>query len=867
MTPGTRPPHPAVWLACLCLPQADADAMLGDLEETYRALDRRYGQRAARRWYWRQVLRSIPHLILRTLYWSLVMMANYLKIALRHFKRQKLYAFVNIVGLAVGLACVILIARYIQYEGSYDRFHEKADRIYRIIQRQPGNNYLGNDYLSVTSAPLAPALGETFPEIIRTTTIWRTAALLGRGDQHFFEDGIYASAAVFDIFTFPLRRGNPATALAEPNSIVLTASLAEKLYGDANPLGTILTYHTPQEEETYTVTGMMDDVPDNAHFTFRFITSIRSNPYYRRDLEDNIRNNNSYHTYLLVREDTDAHRLQAKLPAFTKLYLADGGLDHPNEYYLQALTDIHLHSRFNFDIAAQGDITFIYLFSAIAAVILLLACINYMTLAVARSMKRAREVGLRKVVGAHRSQLVRQFLGESFLLTSLALVLALGLVHLLLPAFSDLVERPLRMDYAENPLLLPGLLVLILLIGLLSGSYPALYLSSLRPAHVLKGSGALPSRKARLQRLLVIGQYTASIALIGGSLVIYQQLRYVENKEMGYDRTQVVTTRVRGPELADNYATLRAELLRNPNVVAVASSSALPIHVTSSTSVTGWEGGPDSEYLSIRRLIVDYDFFDVFGIGLAEGRRFSRSFATDTAGAFLFNRAAVQAFGWDTALDKRFLFRDEEGPVIGVVNDFHMHSLHYPIEPLMIQLGTYWMGYLSVRIRSENRPETLAFLSETTRQFTPYPVEYGFVDEAFDRLYRAELRLGEAFGYVTLLALLIASLGLFGLAAFSAEQRTKEIGIRKVLGASVTGIAILLSNDFLKLILWASVAAAPIAYAAANRWLDDFAYRIEIRGGEFLMAGLFALLVAVLTVSYQAIRAARTDPVKTLRYE
>jgi len=795
------------------------------------------------------------------------MLQNYLKIALRNLVKQKLYAFVNIFGLAIGLACVILILVYVRYELSFDRFHENADRIFRIVQRQPGNVFLGSDHFAVTPAPLASTLVDEYPEVTHATTITSNNALISHGDVHFYEEGLKADAHLFEVFTFPMIHGIAETALVEPNTIVLTESLARKIFGDEDPMGQTLIH---QNQDAFTVTGVIEDVPDNAHFTFAFVTSIRSDSNYLRNLEEGRWNNNSWFTYFLLEEGSDYQQVQAKMRAFTEKYLADDDddPDELNQYYIQPMTDIHLRSHVNFEMGTNNDMKYIYLFSAIALIILLIACVNYMNLATARSITRAREVGMRKVVGAHRWQLIQQFIGESMLLAFLAMVLAMVLVFLLLPVFGSLVERDLSLGLVGGGTLLLGLLGIGLVVGFVAGSYPALFMAALRPVHVLKGSMERRARRSRLQSLLVVGQYAISIMLVAGSLIIYQQLRYIQNKEIGYNRDHVVVLRIRDADVRENQETIKSELQRHGNVTAVTFTSHLPTRIASSTTVQGWEGSNEDDELSIYRTNVDYDFLDVFELKLADGRIFSPDFASDTI-AFVINETAVRALGWreGEGVGKRFKDGDEEGSVIGVLKDFHMHSLHQPIQPLMLRMDGNWFGYIAAKVRPDDLPQTLAFLEETMRRFTPYPFEYEFLDETFDQLYKTEIKLGEAFGYFTLLALLIASLGLFGLAAFSAEQRTKEIGVRKVLGASVPAIVLLLSKEFTRLVVVAFVLAIPVAYLAMNRWLEDFAYRIDVSWPVFLAAGLAALLVALLSVGYQAFKAARVNPVVSLRYE
>ena len=824
-------------------------------------------EREYKKVYWGKLKRQ--HRLRDELNWRRSMLKNYLTVALRNLLRQKGYSFINVAGLTVGLASFILIALFVQHELSYDRFHEKADRIYRIVQRQPGNVYLGTDYFAVTPAVLASTLLKEYPEVKQATAFREQEALLSLGEQNTWEKGLLADEHFLEVFTFPLLRGEPKTALAQPNSLVLTETLARKLFGAEDPVGRTLRYQ--QEEDAYTVTGIVADPPDNSSIRFTFIASASSNEYYLFDLGENAWQNNSWNTFVVLAEGSTGAGFQAQMPGLVKKYVAREDYDpvKSSQYIVQPLRDLHLRSRYNFGIRGQGNITYVYLFSAIGLVILLLACVNYTNLAVARSVGRSREVGMRKVVGAWRRQLVAQFLGESVLMASLALVLAIGLVYALAPFFGRLVERPIQLDFVGNGLLLPGLLLLVVLVGLLSGSYPAFFMASLRPIQVLMGKGDSRTSKFRVQRLLIVGQYAASIALVACSFVVYQQLRYVQHKELGYNREHVVTVPVRDGGVRENYAVIREAWLRDPHVVAVTSSTDLPTNVQNSQIISGWDGSSEDESLPIYRLDVGHDFLKVFGIELAAGRSFKREAATDGESGYLINETAARAMGWtpEEAIGKHFVHEEEVRTVIGVVRDFHMHSMHLAIQPLLILLNPDRIWNISAKVRPENLPGTIALFERTVKQFTPYPFEYRFLDDQFDELYKKEVRLGETFGFFTALALLIASLGLFGLAAFAAQQRTKEIGVRKVLGASVPGIITLLSMDFLKLVGLAFVVAAPVAYFLMHRWLEGFAYRIELGPGVFLLTGGLVVLIAVLTVSYQSVKAALGDPVKSLRYE
>jgi len=796
------------------------------------------------------------------------MLKNYLAIALRSMRRHLGYTALNVFGLAAGLAAFILILLFVQHELSYDRFYEDSDRIFRVVKRHPGVNFHGLDSWAVTPAPLASTLVEEIPEIRDATTIGERSALLSVGNQHFWEEGLSADENFFDVFSSRLLHGNSETALVSPNGIVLTETLARRLFGDRDAMGQTLLY---QRRDPYTVTGVIPDVPANSSIKYSFIISIRSQSDYAENLARGNWDSANYYTFFRAAEGATETQLQARMPDLVEKYAAREG-DNPAwrvQFLVQALRDMHLHSRFNVEIASTGNATYVYLFLAVGFVILLLACVNYTNLAVARSIKRAREVGLRKVVGAWRRQLIAQFLGESVLMAFLALVLALGLVHLLLPYFGNLVERPIHMDYFGNGLLVPGLSALVLIVGLLSGSYPALFMASLRPIEVLTGTREGRSNRFRVQRLLIVGQYAVSVALVAGSFVVYQQMQYVRNKDLGYDREHVLTVRVKDEALRTNYRTMRNEWLRIPGVLAVTSSSDLPTNVVASNGIGGLAESSAVEDLQVYMTYAGYDYLDVFGMELAAGRSFSREISSDTLGAALINETTARSLGWtpEEAVGKTFVHNNGERTIVGVVNDFHMHSMHMPIEPLVIRFNTGGFGYISAKIRSDDLPATISSLAQTANQFTPYPFEYQFLDRQFDQIYSADLRMGETFGFFTILALLIASLGLFGLAAFAAEQRTKEIGIRKVLGADVSGLVALLSKDFLKLVGIAFIIGAPIAYFAMQRWLESFAYRIDISPAVFVVAGLAVSLVALLAVSYQSIKAALVDPVTSLRSE
>ncbi len=811
------------------------------------------------------------------------MFKNYLKIALRNLLRHKGYSLINIAGLAVGIACCLLILLYVQDELAYDRHHEKAGQIYRVVL---DGRLAGKDFnFAVASAPLAVILPKELPEVLASTRLQNRSGILVRyGEKRFTEDRIfYADSTVFGVFTMPLLLGNAQTALVQPNAIVLTATMAAKYFGDESPIGNTLTL----DNQDYQITGVMQDVPRQSHFHPDFLASMAT----LSDSRDQNWLSNNFYTYVVLPANASAKEFEAKLAAVVKKYadpqvkaavgfgfdefIASGGR---YRYLLQRLTDIHLHSKLDVEIdpAGAGDIKYIYIFSAIAVFILLIACINFMNLATARSANRAKEVGVRKVLGSFRAQLVQQFLSESILISCTALLIAIGLAELLLPTFNHLAGKQLHAGFLASKLALLGLIGFGLLVGIIAGSYPAFFLASFRPVSVLKGKLRSGAGSNRLRSGLVVFQFAISIALIAGTAVVQQQLQYVQSENLGFDKEHVVVIQKAG-ELKQQGQAFKQELLRSPNVMNASAASDVPGKWFDNTTVQA-EGAPPDRLELFWYLSADEDFVKTLDMKIAAGRNFSKAFSTDSS-AVIINETAGKRLGWTDAVGKKLVLlgrTPEESlkfTVIGVLKDFHFESLRQKIRPM----GLFLQGGLSfsltpecvaVRIRPQNLPATLAFLENKWRLFVPHhPFEYSFLDADFDALYRAEQRTGKIFGTFSALAIFIACLGLFGLASFTTEQRTKEIGVRKVLGASVSQVVVLLSKDFTRLVLIALMIAAPVAYLAMNRWLQDFAYRINIGAWTFVLAGGLALVIALLTVSFQSIKAALANPVEALRYE
>jgi putative ABC transport system permease protein len=662
--------------------------------------------------------------------------------------------------------------------------------------------------------------------------------------------------------------GSAATALRDPQAIVLTKSLAKKIFQDKDPIGQLVSY---QERDGFKVSAIIDDPPASSSMKYSFVVNIMYNDYWRDEMARAGWSGNSFHTFFVLPRGADPRALEKKFPALLNKYRnPDDYKDYPFQdiYMVQPVTEIYFQSGINFDIGLKGNLKVVYSFLAAAIIVLLLACVNYMNLAIARSIKRSKEVGIRKVSGAFKHQIVFQFLSESVLIAVISLLLAVGLTYFLLPYFSEIMERPLEFNILSNPYLLPGLLAVVVVVGFLSGSYPAFVMSSLRPIEVLKVKAHVALSGIGLQRSLVVIQFAASVTLVVVSLLIYMQLKFVREKDLGYDKQNVVTLRLKDFSLRDKFPMLFNEWTQSPNVVSATLTSHLPTHITSSTIVKKSSAELDKDGLAIYRWVVEYHFMDVFGLELLSGRSFSKDLKTDIDHACVINETAAKALGWSAseAVGKE-VYKDAPIKIIGVIKDFHMHSMHLPIQPLMVRVSENRGNVFSVKIKPTNTAQTIAFLENVVRKISSYPFQYEFLDDNYDQLYKSETRLGEIFGVFTFVSILIAALGLFGLAAFIGEQRTKEIGIRKVLGASVNSIIFLLSKGLMKLVVIAIIIAIPISWYIIQLWLQDFAYRIEIQWWTFAVAGLLALLVANISIGYQSIKASFVNPVDSLRSE
>lgn len=810
------------------------------------------------------------------------MIKNYFKIAWRNLWKKKIYTSINILGLGVGMACCLLIAIYVQDELSYDKYHTYTDQIYRVVHAETFGKDLKNtappapqDFDVWGNAPVGPALKADFPEVKEVLQLsGRADILLQYADKNFQEEGVFfADAAVFDLFNWKFIAGNPKTALEDPYSIVLPKSTAKKYFGEENPIGKTLEGSSAPGRANagnYKVTGVIEDIPGNSHFTFPALLSMNTFRKSREDIFD-MWGYIDFYTYILVSENFDIKAFEKKIPDFISRKRGDFP-DFKYTIALEPLSDVYLKSEAGRQPGETGSLPNIYIFSLIGLFILAIACINFMNLSTARSLERAKEVGIRKTVGAERKNLVFQFLSESVLIVIFAALLAFFFAFITLPFVADLTAK----DFSHiNLFSWQSALVYLCIIfglGLLSGIYPALVLSGFKPALILKGVSNTHSNGAKLRKGLVIFQFSLSIALIIGTCVVFTQMGYLLDKDLGFDQEQMLVIDYNYDGEVNNKMQALKNTLRNlPEVSSVAAARTVPgnFFPNAGTNIESFEGNMVPTSFAIYE--VGIDFIPHFGLEMVAGRAYSRNFPVDTTQSLVINEAAARLYGYSNPEDiigKRFQQWGREGKVIGVVKDFNYLSLHQDIEPLSLRFAPSECRYLTLKVKTGDLPATLARIRDVWTSAVPHrPFLYKFLDEDFNRQYQADFRFRKLFTIFSCLAIFIACLGLFGLASYTAEQRTKEIGIRKVLGASVANVVILLSKDFVKLVMIAIIIASPVAWYAMSRWLEDFAYRIELQWWVFALAGITAVIVALLTVSGQSIKVAVTNPVKSLRNE
>ncbi len=809
------------------------------------------------------------------------MLKNFLKIAWRNLLKNRTYSIINITGLAIGLSCFLLIALYVLDERSFDRYNANAANIYRINSdiRFGG----GELHIPMTSDMMGQLLKKDYPQVEQYTRIYASSGskLIKKGNEYITENDVAnVDSTFFDVFTLPAIEGDTKTALNEPNTVVITESTAKKYFGTTHVLGK--TIETNDHGGTsYKITAVIKDIPHNSHFHFDFLFSMKNVNYTWGQLTSH-----NFHTYLVLKKGTnykdfeknfDQYIEKYVLP-FVKHFVQINSMDefkkagNKLEYSLIPLTKIHLYSDRSYELSPGGNIQYVYIFSAVALFILLIACINFMNLTTARSANRAREVGIRKVLGTERKNLIAQFLSESTLMAIFSLILAIFIDYFVLPIFNDVAAKSIRISSLFTPLILPLLITIPFVVGLLAGSYPAFFLSAFKPIEVLKGRMKQGSKSGNLRSILVVFQFATSIMLIIGTVVIYKQLNYIQTKDIGYNKSQVLIID-NAFALKENAEAFKNDVLQMNGVASGTMSGYLPVgnssrsdNTFSKEAVLDFKNG-----LDMQAWRVDYDYIKTMGMQMVKGRNFSRSFGDDS-NAVIINEATEKILGYPDPLGEKIYSTSPDNKtiafhIIGVVRNFNYENLHQSIGPLSLFLRNS-PGLISFKVNTSNMNGLVKQVEGKWQALAPgMPFSYRFLDQSFDEMYRAEQRVGKIAMIFSVLAILIACLGLFGLATYIAEQRTKEIGIRKVLGASVQGIIRLLSKDFMKLVAISFVIATPIAWWFMSKWLNDFAYRIQIGWWVFAMAGFMALIIALGTVSFQAIRAAISNPVKSLRME
>ncbi len=806
------------------------------------------------------------------------MIRHYIKIAFRNILRSKGFSFINMFGLATGMTTCMLIMLYVVDESSYDKHHQDGHTLYRIAAEVKGEKWVA------APAPMAEALKRDFPEVVQSARLLRfpgAEKMLLKYEQNqkqFFENNAYyVDSTFFQLFTYEFKFGDIRSALNGPNTIVISEEVATKFFGNENPVDKVLKVGLQFGEFSYTIKGVFRNNDNKSHIPANLFLSMVNG-----DLGGWVKSqtkwatNSIFHTYVKLKEGSDAHAFEAKLGDFLN---RNGGEEFKaagfeKTLFIQPVEEIYLHSDYGYEVSSNGNIRYLYIFSSIAAFVLLIACINFMNLSTARSEKRAKEVGIRKVNGTDRSSLIGQFLGESLLMSGLALVLTIIMIQLLIPAFNELTHK--KLSLIQLPNIFIWLTSLTLLTGLLAGLYPAFYLSSFKPIAVLKGATRSAISAVTIRKALVVFQFSISIALILGAILIAQQMSFMSSQNLGFDKTRKIILPIQTGEANASTNTLKNELLNNSQVISVAKGGTYPGIETITSMLFYAEGKAPTDNVELQTIYAEPGYIETLGIELLQGRGFAHEFKNDE-GALILNEAAIERLGYtvDNAIGKKAYFDYQNATtsmdIIGVVKDYHFQGLQQKIKPLALAVHPIFTGpsnYLILNVKTNHYTELIATLQKTWNKINPNsPFAYSFLDQDFQKNYEKEERTSRLIQYFTLVAILIACLGLFGLATFTAEQRIKEIGVRKVLGASVSQVVTLLSKDFMKLVLISIVLSSPIAYYGMKRWLEGFAYRIDIQWWVFVVAGGGAILIALLTISFQAIKSALMNPVKSLRSE
>ncbi|MGB2907436.1 MAG: ABC transporter permease [Candidatus Aminicenantaceae bacterium] len=839
---NTRPPRLLSRLSETIAHSDEKKTICGDAEEMFSDMVEEKGRARALIWYAGQLLSIYPLLLLYSIYWSLSMGKNYLKLTLRNFRRHKGYSFINVAGLAMGIACCILILLWVQDELSFDRFHENAENLYAPTFSNGS---------TVTPTALSDYLKTEYPEVTHASRFRDIGSNLLKYDDTEINErhGIMVDPDFLEMFTLSFLRGDPETALNAPESILISEGLARRFFSRKDPIGSTLTFNARSKLR---VTGVFQDYPLNSHFRCAYILPLQiPAPTWQT---------NNIRTYVRLQAGTSAQSVDAKISDVVEKHRPQD----QRALSLQPITRLHLNPFSH----RGGPIVYVFLFSAMALFILLIACINFINLTTAKASSRAKEVGIRKTVGAYRTHLIRQFFSESLVLTFIALVISLGLVYLFLPLFNSLTGKSFTWEFLFHQSVVLGILGIILLTVGAAGSYPALFLSRFQPVKALRGRQMTGMKGVLFRRILVVLQFSLSALLILGTLMVFKQVHFLQARDVGFDRDNIVYFGI-GTRFRSNSDTIRTELLSNPDIVSMTLTDIAPYRWMSNAGIgdVHWEGKTDQRVKMVMTS-VDYAYVETLGLEMTQGRFFSKDFPTDATDAYVVNQAAVAAMEIKDPVGKELKVWDRRGLIVGVVEDYHFESLHNPIIPMAMRIDPNWYNQACIRISHLRVPETLSFLESTWKNIYPeYPFAYSFLDDTIQNQYRSEERVGKIVTVFTVLAVLISCLGIFGLSSYTAEQRTKEIGIRKVLGASVSSVIGQISREFIVLILVANILAWPLAYYLMSRWLQEFAYRTSIGWWTFLVTGATVLLVSLLTVSWQIIRAATANPVDSLRYE
>lgn len=804
------------------------------------------------------------------------MFKNYLKLAIRNIARNKVYSFISIIGLAFGICCSLFIMLYTFDELSYNQFHEKKDRIYRMTELIDHN---GEINAALSSFPVGPTYTADYPEIQNFVRFLRMGNTLTiRVEEKIFREQNFwlTDSTIFDVFSFRLLHGDPKLALTAPRTMVLTEDLAVKYFGAAD---VAMGKQIQVGNTTYDITGVVENSPGNSDINFSALGSLTSIPQPSRDAFNQDWFRLVCHTFLLFDKPIDVADFRGKMDEFAERYVdpyvESFGGESSAAFFLQPLPSLHFDNSREYDLP-KGNINFIYIFILLAVFILLIACINYINLSLSQSIKRAKEVGVRKTLGAYRGQIARQFLGESVLITLIALILGLGLVEVLLSLFNDITGKSFEFGAIFNLKMILGLLLILISVGLISGLYPALVLSNFEASNILRGNLPKIGRFGNLRRVLMLVQFIFSLFMIIGTISIFMQMNYMQNKELGFDRDQLVVINIPQDTAVYNKLTsFKEELLQNPVVKGVTGSGGIPGNNVGELMFRIEQEGQMIDK-NIKFLAADEDFFDLLGIEVLAGRNFSSDIQSDIQQAFIINETAARKFGWgDEALEKRMQWglmpdgqAQSDGKVVGVVKDFHFASLHNPMEPLAVLFRPNFSGLFSVKLQGGEISESLAFLEDKWGEFAGnHPFEYQFLDDRIDQQYQAEQTLLSVFTFFAIISIVIAALGLFALTSFTVEQRMKEISIRKVLGASTSNLSALISKEFLILLGLAVLIISPVSYFAIDYWLEGFTYKISIPVGSFFAAAAVSLVITMMTISYHIFTITRTNPARTLRTE